>query len=170
MDRESYRHDETAHLHPGLPRAVALPTETAQVSELLRLATEFRVPVVPRGAGTGLSGGATGIEGALTIAFTAMDRILEIDRENLVAVVQPGVINATLKTAVAAEGLFYPPGPGQLRDVLDRRQPGHQRRRPVLREVRPDARLRAGAGGRDGGRDRHPDRRQERQGRRRLLR
>lgn len=110
-DRESYRHDETAHLHPGLPRAVALPTETAQVAVLLRLATEFRVPVVPRGAGTGLSGGATGIEDGLTIAFTAMDRILEIDRENLVAVVQPGVINAHLKTAVAAVGLFYPPDP-----------------------------------------------------------
>ena len=110
-DRESYRHDETAHLHPGLPRAVALPTETAQVSELLRLATAFRVPVVPRGAGTGLSGGATGIAGGLTIAFTAMDRILEIDRENLVAVVQPGVVNATLKTAVSGEGLFYPPDP-----------------------------------------------------------
>ena len=69
------------------------------------------MPVVPRGAGTGLSGGAAGIEGGLTIAFTAMDRILEIDRENLVAVVQPGIINAELKAAVAAEGLFYPPDP-----------------------------------------------------------
>jgi glycolate oxidase len=58
-----------------------------------------------------LSGGAAGIEGALTMAFTAMDRILEIDRENLVAVVQPGVINATLKAAVAEVGLFYPPDP-----------------------------------------------------------
>ena len=70
LDRESYRFDETAYLTPGLPGAVALPTETDQVAELLRLATEFRVPVVPRGAGSGLSGGATGIEGALTIAFT----------------------------------------------------------------------------------------------------
>ena len=111
LDRESYRFDETAYLTPGLPGAVALPTETAQVSELLRLASEFRVPVVPRGAGSGLSGGATGIEGALTIAFTAMDKILEIDKANLVAVVQPGVINAHLKAAVAAEGLFYPPDP-----------------------------------------------------------
>ena len=110
-DRESYRHDETAYLTPGLPGAVALPTETAQVSELLRLATEFRVPVVPRGAGSGLSGGATGIEGALTIAFTSMNRILEIDTANLVAVVQPGVINAHLKAAVAEVGLFYPPDP-----------------------------------------------------------
>ena len=111
VDRESYRYDETAYLRAGLPGAVALPTTTAQVSELVRIATELRTPIVPRGAGSGLSGGAAGIEGALTIAFTAMDRILEIDRENLVAVVQPGVINAALKAAVAEHGLFYPPDP-----------------------------------------------------------
>jgi glycolate oxidase len=111
IDRETYRLDETPYLRPGLPRAVALPTTTAEVAELVRIAAELRVPVVPRGAGTGLSGGAAGIEDGLTIAFTRMDRILEIDRQNLVAVVQPGVINATLKAAVAAEGLFYPPDP-----------------------------------------------------------
>jgi len=111
VDRESYRYDETAYLRAGLPRAVALPTTTAHVAELVRIAREFRVPIVPRGAGTGLSGGAAGIEGCLTIAFTAMDRIIEIDRENLVAVVQPGIINARLKAAVAEEGLFYPPDP-----------------------------------------------------------
>jgi len=111
VDRESYRYDETAYLRAGLPRAVALPTTTADVAELVRIAREFRVPIVPRGAGTGLSGGAAGIEGCLTIAFTAMDRIIEIDRENLVAVVQPGIINAKLKAAVAEEGLFYAPDP-----------------------------------------------------------
>ena len=99
------------------------------------------MPIVPRGAGTGLSGGSAGIEGALTIAFTAMDRIIEIDKENLVAVVQPGIINAALKAAVAAEGLFYAAGSGRVRDVLDRRQPRHERGRPVLRQVRPDARF-----------------------------
>ncbi len=81
------------------------------MAELVRICGELRVPIVPRGAGSGLSGGAAGIDGALTIAFTAMDRILEIDRENLVAVVQPGVINAALKAAVAEVGLFYPPDP-----------------------------------------------------------
>jgi glycolate oxidase len=111
IDRESYRRDETAYLETGLPCAVALPTETRQVAELVRLAGEFRVPIVPRGAGTGLSGGAAGIEGALTIAFTAMDKVLEIDRDNLVVVTQPGIINAALKAAVAAEGLFYAPDP-----------------------------------------------------------
>jgi len=111
VDRESYRYDETAYLRAGLPRAVALPTTTAHVVELVRIAREFHVPIVPRGAGTGLSGGAAGIEGCLTIAFTAMDQILEIDRENLVAVVQPGIINAKLKAAVAEQGLFYAPDP-----------------------------------------------------------
>ena len=111
IDRESYRLDETSYLQAGLPGAVALPTTTIQVAELVRIAGELRVPVVPRGAGSGLSGGAAGIEGGLTIAFTAMDAIVEIDRENLVAVVQPGVINARLKAAVAEQGLFYPPDP-----------------------------------------------------------
>ena len=111
IDRESYRLDETAYLAAGLPRAVAFPTTTAHVVELVAIARDLRVPIVPRGAGTGLSGGAAGIEGGLTVAFTAMDRIVEIDRENLVAVVQPGIVNARLKEAVAAEGLFYPPDP-----------------------------------------------------------
>jgi glycolate oxidase len=112
VDRESYRLDETAYLTTaGLPLAVALPTSTAEVSTLLRLASEHRVPVVPRGAGTGLSGGAAGIDGALTIALSRMDRILEIDTANLCVVTQPGVINAVLKKAVAAERLFYAPDP-----------------------------------------------------------
>ncbi len=110
-DRESYRTDETPYLRPGLPGAVALPTETAEVAALVRLASEHRVPIVPRGAGSGLSGGAAGIEDGLTIAFTAMNRIIEIDRENLVAIVQPGIINAALKAAVAEHGLFYAPDP-----------------------------------------------------------
>jgi glycolate oxidase len=109
--RESYRRDETAYLAAGLPLAVALPVETAQVVELVRLCAERDVPIVPRGAGSGLSGGAAGIEGALTIAFTRMTRILEIDRENLTVTTQPGIVNADLKAAVAAEGLFYAPDP-----------------------------------------------------------
>ena len=110
-DRETYRRDETAYLPAGLPGAVALPTETAQVAELVRVCAEFDVPIVPRGAGSGLSGGAAGLEGALTIAFTAMDRIVEIDAANLCVVTQPGVINARLKAAVAEHGLFYAPDP-----------------------------------------------------------
>ena len=111
LDLEAYRRDETAYLQPPPPLAVALPTETAQVAELVRLAAAHRVPVVARGAGTGLSGGSIAVDGGLTIAFTRMNRVLEIDRANLVVVTQPGVINADLKKAVAAEGLFYAPDP-----------------------------------------------------------
>ena len=89
-DRESYRRDETAYLAAGLPLAVALPETTAQVVELVRLCGEFDVPIVPRGAGTGLSGAAAGIEGALTIAFTRMDKVLEIDPDNLRSRPSPG--------------------------------------------------------------------------------
>jgi glycolate oxidase len=110
-DREAYRNDETAYLQAGLPLAVALPESTADVSTLVRLAGEHRVPVVPRGAGSGLSGGAAGIDGGLTIALTRMNRVLEIDRENLVVVTQPGILNAELKARVAEEGLFYAPDP-----------------------------------------------------------
>jgi len=110
-DRESYRNDETSYLKAGLPLAVALPTSTAEVSTLVRLCGEHGIPIVPRGAGSGLSGGAAGIEGGLTIALTRMDEVLEIDRENLVVVTQPGILNAELKKRVAAEGLFYAPDP-----------------------------------------------------------
>jgi glycolate oxidase len=77
----------------------------------VRLATEHSVPIVPRGAGSGLSGGAIAVDGALTVVMTKMNRILEIDRGNLVAVVQPGVVNADLGRAAAEVGLFYPPDP-----------------------------------------------------------
>jgi glycolate oxidase len=110
-DREAYRNDETAYLNGGLPLAVALPESTADVSTLVRLAAEHRIPIVPRGAGSGLSGGAAGIDGGLTIAMTRMNRVLEIDRENLVVITQPGILNAELKAVVAAEGLFYAPDP-----------------------------------------------------------
>jgi glycolate oxidase len=110
-DRETYRRDETPFIPAGLPGAVALPTRTSEVAELVRICGEFDVPIVPRGAGSGLSGGASGIDGALTIAFTAMDRIVEIDAANLCVVTQPGVINARLKAAVAEHGLFYAPDP-----------------------------------------------------------
>jgi glycolate dehydrogenase FAD-linked subunit len=110
-DREAYRNDETAYLHAGLPLAVALPESTAEVSTLVRLAAEHRIPVVPRGAGSGLSGGAAGIDGGMTIALTRMNRVLEIDRQNLVVVTQPGILNADLKARVAEVGLFYAPDP-----------------------------------------------------------
>src|ERR687892_2295104 len=85
VDRETYRSDETAHFSAGLPLAVALPTSVEQVSAIMRAATAHRVPVVPRGAGSGLSGGAAGVEGGLAVAFTRMNRIVGIDRPHPVA-------------------------------------------------------------------------------------
>ena len=110
-DTASYRFDETEYTHPGWPLGVALAASTAEVATIVRLAAEHRTPIVPRGAGTGLSGGAIAVEGALTLVLTRMDRILEIDTANLVATVQPGVINADLGKAAAEHGLFYAPDP-----------------------------------------------------------
>jgi glycolate oxidase len=110
-DTEAFRFDETEYLRPGQPLAVAFPRSTADVQAIVRWAGETRTPLVPRGAGTGLSGGAVAIDGALTVVFTQMNQILEIDRANLTATVQPGVINADLGRAVGAQGLFYGPDP-----------------------------------------------------------
>src|ERR671914_2585068 len=108
---EAYRFDETEYTRPGVPLAVCFPRSAVEVATIVRLCAEHRVPLVPRGAGSGLSGGAIAVEGGLTVVMTGMDRILEIDRANLVAVVQPGIINAQLGRAVAEHGLFYPPDP-----------------------------------------------------------
>jgi glycolate oxidase len=110
-DTEAYRWDETEYMHPGRPLGVAFPASTADVSTIVRLAAAHGVPIVPRGAGSGLSGGAIAVDGALTVVMTEMARVLEVDTENLFAVVQPGIINAEFGRAVAAEGLFYPPDP-----------------------------------------------------------
>jgi glycolate oxidase len=111
LDLEAHRRDETADLDPPVPLAVAFPTSTADVAAIVDLAAAHRVPLVPRGGGTGLSGGAAAVAGGLTISFALMSRILEIDPENRVAVVQPGVVTADLRTAAAAHGLLYAPDP-----------------------------------------------------------
>ena len=108
---EPFRRDETRYVRPGEPLAVAFPRSTAEVSAIVRLASRHGVPLVPRGAGTGLSGGAIATQGAISVVMTQMDRILEISAVDLLVVTQPGVINADLGDAVAAEGLFYPPDP-----------------------------------------------------------
>jgi glycolate oxidase len=110
-DVEAFRWDETEYMHPGHPLGVVFPRSTGEVSTIARLAASHRIPLVPRGAGSGLSGGAIAVEGGLTVTLTQMDAILEIDAANLTATVQPGVINAVLGRAVAEQGLFYPPDP-----------------------------------------------------------
>ncbi|MGH2674152.1 MAG: FAD-binding oxidoreductase [Actinomycetota bacterium] len=108
---ESYRRDQAGLVEAGVPLAAARPGSAAEVRELLRTASAHRVPVVPRGAGSGLSGGANAVDGCLVVTLTGMDRIVDIDRESLFAVVEPGVINADLSKAVEELGLWYPPDP-----------------------------------------------------------
>ncbi len=98
-------------LGPVRPGAVVLPTSTEQVARVVRACVEADTPFVPRGAGTGLSGGAQPVDGAVVIECSRMDRILEVDPDNRVAVVQPGVVNADLSKAIAHHGLFYAPDP-----------------------------------------------------------
>ena len=93
------------------PDAVVLPESTADVSALARFCHEHAVPIVPRGAGTGLSGGAIPVEGGVVVSFARMARIIEIDPPNLRAIVQPGVINLHLSTAAAPYGLHFVPDP-----------------------------------------------------------
>jgi len=108
---EPFRRDQTAHLRVGHPLGVAFPRSTDEVSGILRLASRHRVPVVPRGSGSGLSGGAAAVDGALTIVLTGLDRILHVDPDDLYVVVQPGVLNAELGRAIEPHGVFFPPDP-----------------------------------------------------------
>jgi glycolate oxidase len=110
---EPYRHDETAGLQAE-PEAVVWAHSAAEVSAVLQLAQGRRIPVTPRGAGTGLSGGAVPVCGGIVLSLARMNRILEIDHDNLMVTVEPGVITADLHRAVEAEGLFYPPDPASL--------------------------------------------------------
>jgi glycolate oxidase len=111
VEMSPFQRDETRFVEAGEPLAVAFPRSTAEVSRLVRDCARHGVPLVPRGAGTGLSGGAIAVHGAVSVVMTEMDRILDVDARELLVVCQPGVINADLGVAVAAEGLFYPPDP-----------------------------------------------------------
>lgn len=112
-DLHCYSFDGTAK--PVLPEVVAFPSTTEQVSRIMQLATKHRFPVVPRGAGTGMTGGSVPVQGGLVMAMTRMDRILEIDAENQIALVEPGVITAELQNQAKKQGLMYPPDPASLK-------------------------------------------------------
>lgn len=110
---EDYGHDECLTVAAVAPTAVVLPESTAEVAELLRWADAERVPVVARGSGTGLSGAATPTDGAVVISMERMNRVLEIDAENHVAVVQPGLRLNELDEVTRQHGLTYPVYPGE---------------------------------------------------------
>ena len=109
-DLYAYSYDGTS-VWSHMPDIVVLPGTTAQVSQILRLANENRIPVTPRGGGTNLSGGSIPIKGGIVLSTSKMDKILEVDKSNLSAIVEPGVILQDFNLALAKEGLFYPPDP-----------------------------------------------------------
>ncbi len=108
-----YTHDETLGLEPVVPLTVVLPGSTDEVAEVLRIASENGVPVVVRGSGTGLSGAARPVAGGILLAFDRMNRIREVDADNQVAVVEPGVTLEQLNASLAPLGLVYPVSPGE---------------------------------------------------------
>jgi glycolate oxidase len=110
---EPYSHDETVGLR-AMPEVAVRVTAAQQVAEIFRLANRERIPITPRGAGYGLSGGAVAVHGGIVLSLEKMNHILEIDKDNLMVTVEPGVITGDLHRAVEAEGLFYPPDPASL--------------------------------------------------------
>ncbi len=111
---EGYARDETPLAKPRAPQVVVKPSDSPTVARLLGLANKKRIPVTPRGAGTGLSGGCIPLYGGILLSLERMNRILEIDRENFVAVVEPGVTLSDLYTEVEQYGLYYPLYPGEM--------------------------------------------------------
>jgi glycolate oxidase len=112
-DLAVYSYDGT--FEESLPQVVALPESTQQVSQVLMLASELRVPVVARGMGSGLTAASVPFHGGIALSLTRMNRILEIDELNATLRVEAGVVTADLQSAVEKRGLFYPPDPSSLR-------------------------------------------------------
>ena len=109
-DFAKYEQDETEDLRFA-PQVVVRPATTEQVRQIVLLAIAERLPIVPRGGGTGLSGGALATRGGILLSLERMNRLVEIDEQNLFAVVEPGLITQHFEEAVEARGLFYPPDP-----------------------------------------------------------
>jgi glycolate oxidase len=108
---EAYRRDEARFVEPGRPVGVVMAADVTDVQATLRWATRHRVPVVARGAGTGLSGGSAAIEGGIVLSLIKMNVIAEVNVDDQLAVVEPGVINADLQQAAGEHGLMYAPDP-----------------------------------------------------------
>jgi glycolate oxidase len=104
-----YAYDATGNEH--LPDVVVFPTTPQEISDILKLANQYQFYVIPRGSGSGMSGGSVPVSGGLVLAMTRLNQILKIDRDNLIGVVEPGVVTGVFQKAVEKEGLFYPPDP-----------------------------------------------------------
>ncbi len=112
-DRMCYSYDGT--FRTFLPDYIVRPKSTLEIQGLVKLAVANKIPLYPRGAGTGLSGGSVPIKGGIVLDLTRLNQIVEIDVKNLLAVVEPGVVTGDLHKAVEALGLFYPPDPASLK-------------------------------------------------------
>ncbi len=112
-DRICYSYDATQQSF--LPDAVVHPGSTDEISQIMKLANREKIPVFPRGAGSGFTGGSLPTTGGIVLCTERMDKILEIDEDNLVATVEPGVITEQFQKAVEKVGLFYPPDPASLK-------------------------------------------------------
>lgn len=113
-DLIAYSYDSTPGIHREIPGVVVFPENTKQVQELIFLSRQTKTSIYPRGAGTCLSGGPVPLSKGVVISFQKMNKIIEIDPDNLTATVQPGVIIADLNNAVSKYGLLYPPDPGSM--------------------------------------------------------
>ncbi|ETI66115.1 glycolate oxidase subunit GlcD [Neobacillus vireti] len=113
-ERLVYSYDATPNFQ-SMPDAVVSPRNKAEVAEILKICNQHQVPIVPRGSGTNLCAGTCPTEGGIVLLFKQMNRILEIDEENLTVTVQPGVITLDMIHAVEARGLFYPPDPSSMK-------------------------------------------------------
>ncbi|WP_201712664.1 glycolate oxidase subunit GlcD [Rossellomorea arthrocnemi] len=109
-----YSYDATPN-YQSMPDAIIVPKSTEEVSEVVKVCNEQRIPIVPRGSGTNLCAGTCPTEGGLVLLFTQMNKILELDEENLTITVQPGVVTLDLIHAVEENGLFYPPDPSSMK-------------------------------------------------------
>lgn len=144
---EKYSHDETSGVEAQIPLAVVFPTSTEQVSMILRWANERRVPIVPRGAGTGLSAGAVPTKDSIVVSLERMNRIVEFDEENMTITVEPGVITGEIQKIAEEHGLFYAGDPASSeffhrweRCGECRRCQGHKVRTDVLSRARSGSR------------------------------
>lgn len=110
----AYSYDATPN-YQALPHAVMKPRNAQDISKIVKVCNEFKIPIVPRGNGTNLCAGTCPLEGGIVLIFTLMNKILEIDEENLTVTVQPGLITLDMINAVEAKGLFYPPDPSSMK-------------------------------------------------------
>ena len=113
-DLLTYAYDATAAMKHSMPEVVVTPLSTEQVVEIVKIASRNKLPIYPRGSGTNLSGGTIPTEGGIVLSMLNLNKILEVDQDNLTATVQPGVIIQALNDEVVKHGLLYPPDPGTI--------------------------------------------------------